>query len=517
MPTCNVTINGTYDAIPLINDQKVDHVVKPENNNMFSINLLNNQSVFFSTNYEISGTQSYSLSLTIYNKLNQTVGNIKIIQQLTNFSIDLLEGDYVICVRALIGTYTGSIMAKFIGYSRTVQLEPKLEYGAECSFNLTIPKRETLCKQPLVYELVEGELPPNIKLLSSGQLIGKLPIIDCLPEHKDLPPSSNMYYDSGEGDTESSIQSWERHYRFKAKVYLKNNPDKYAYEQYCISLVPDWSRTDNRFNKTYKDITQVNEITVNERIKELDLCDYLCMDINGTPVEANQYYDATIKRINKVKTDDDNFYSTRLEKDDNGYYIDEHVDNLILEHLGDTQSAYTVLEEMIFESVDTENKDENSILNYTIDNEIEIVDSKGTFADNDLLFIPKGMKDGEVFAWVEEHFYDIEYPNNMTEQDKIEWAEKYSESIKNLGWIIEEYRDSAIYNRYRDGGDKVIVKYFKNEQGQSFCDLSLDIGDDVAEMKEYEELHQSEAEKIPTTPRSYIGELCEVELHIGSK
>ena len=93
MPTCNVTLNGTFDAIPLVNEQWVNHVVTPTSNNMFTMTLLNNQSVFFSTNYEISGTLNYALSITIFNKAKQTVGNIKIIQQLTNFSIDLLEGE----------------------------------------------------------------------------------------------------------------------------------------------------------------------------------------------------------------------------------------------------------------------------------------------------------------------------------------------------------------------------------------------------------------------------------------
>ncbi len=517
MPTCNVTLNGTFDAIPLVNEQSVNHVVTPTSNNMFSIALLNNQSVFFSTNYEISGTLNYALSITIFNKAKQTVGNIKIIQQLTNFSIDLLEGEYTICVRGLIGTYTGSIMAKFVGYSRNVILEPKNYYGQECSFELTKPKVETLCNQPLNYELVDGELPPNIKLLSSGQLVGIMPIIDCLPDNKDLPPSANLYYDSGEGDSQSSIESWERHYRFRAKVYLKNNPEKFAIEQFCISIVPDWSRTERRFNKTYTDITSVTEITVNERLKEIDLCDYVCSDLTGTPINTNDYYDATIKRINQIKTTDDNFYSTRLPKDENGNYIDEHVDKLILEHLGDKQSAYNVLEEMIYDSVDTDNKDKDSILNYTIDDNIEVVESRGTFAENDLLFIPKGMTDGEVFQWVEKYYYDIEYPNNLTDVEINEWNDQYKEPINNLGWIIEEYRDSLIYNRYREDGDKVIIKYFKNEAGQSFCDISLDVTNDVAEMKEYDDKHKIQSQKIPTTPRSYVGELLEFELHMGSK
>lgn len=503
MPTCNVTINGQYDTVPLINDTPLRHVVTTTNNNMFSIALANNQSVFFSTNYEMSGStnQAYNLTITIFNSDNQTVGNIKIIQQLTNFSIDLLEGEYVLCVRALIGTYTGSIAAKFVGYSRNVMLDPKSDYGQECSFELMLPKVEKLCTQPLTYELVEGELPPNIKLLSSGQLIGVAPILDCLPENKDLPPSANMFYDSGEGDSQSTIRAWERHYRFKAKVYLKNAPENFEIEQFCISIVPDWSRTDKRFNTTYTDSTTVYEITVNERLKEIDLCDIVC----GGTQSNNNDFDATITRINKVRTDNDNFYSTRLQKDENGYYVDKHVDELILNNLGDTQTAYNVLEEMIYESVDTENKDKDSILNYTIDNEIEVFESKGTYAENDLLFIPSGMIDGEVFEWVEKYFYDIEYPNNLTEQEIIDWYKLYKEPIKNLGWIIDEYRDSEIYNRYRDVGTDVIVKYFKNDNDQRFCDLSLDISDVVEEVQEFNEQHQTELQKLPTTPRNYFG------------
>ena len=74
-----------------------------------------------------------------------------------------------------------------------------------------------------------------------------------------------------------------------------------------------------------------------------------------------------------------------------------------------------------------------------------------------------------------------------------------------------------IYNRYREDGDKVIIKYFKNEAGQSFCDISLDVTNDVAEMKEYDDKHKIQSQKIPTTPRSYVGELLEFELHMGSK
>ena len=515
MPTCNVTINGVYDAIPLVNETPLRHVVTPTNNSMFGFTLANNQSVFFSTNYEMSNVtnQVYNMTITIFNKDYQTVGNIKIVQQLTNFSIDLLEGEYIICVRALIGTYTGSITAKFVGYSRNVMLDPISDYGQECSFELMLPKVEKLCTQPLTYELVEGELPPNITLLSSGQLIGVAPILDCLAENKDLPPSANMFYDSGEGDSQSTIRAWERHYRFKAKVYLKNAPENFVIEQFCISIVPDWSRTDKRFNTTYTDSTTVYEITVNERLKEIDLCDIVC----GVTQSNNNDFDATITRINKVRTDNDNFYSTRLQKDENGYYVDKHVDELILNNLGDNQTAYNVLEEMIYESVDTENKDKDSILNYTIDNEIEVVESKGTYAENDLLFIPSGMIDGEVFEWVEKYYYDIEYPNNLTDVEINEWNNQYKEPINNLGWIIEEYRDSLIYNRYREDGDKVIIKYFKNEAGQSFCDISLDVTNDVAEMKEYDDKHKIQSQKIPTTPRSYVGELLEFELHMGSK
>ena len=512
MPTCNVTINGVYDSTTLINDQPVQHTVNTSNNSMFNFRLANNQSVFFSTNYEMtnSSSQTYSLTITVFNKDYQTVGNIKIIQQVTNFSIDLLEGEYTICVRALIGTYTGSIMAKFVGYSRNVYIEPELTIGQELSFDLTLPKVERLCTQPLIYEFVDGDLPPNIRLLASGQLIGTAPILDCLDDNNYLPPSSNLYYDAGEGDSNSNIQSWERHYRFRAKVYLRNAPENFAIDQFCISIVPDWSRTDKRFNNTYTDINTVHEITVNERIKEIDLCSIKCVDGDND----NNIYDATIAKINKINTNS-NMLETRLPKDENGYFIDKHVDNLIIENLDNIQNAYTVLEEMIYESVNTENKDINSIINYTIDNEIEVVDKLGTFAENELLFIPNGMINGEVFEWVEKHYYDIEYPYNMSDEDINEWLSKYKEPIKNLSRIINEYRDSILYNRYRDGGGNVVVSYFENTDGKTFCDLSMDNGNDVKEMQNYNTIHDKQFDKVPTTPRYYDGTECTFDLRMG--
>lgn len=498
MPSCQSSISSGVGILPLVNNTDVSVSFNQSVNALLSIDINSDQSVYFTTNIVVTGTTIYNFSFTIYDSLGNIVATIKITQQLTTFSIELRAGAYVICCRGLIGNYAGTVKGVYVGYSRNVTLAPTVFSGAELNTTLTVPRPEVECHQPLLYAFVDGFLPPGLQLLSNGQIFGKLPYIDCIElDNNGLPAASNMYFDVNEGDSYSTIQAWEKHYYFRAKVMLAADPSKFDIERFCISIIHDWDVDKNRYVQKIKTIEKVYDFFIDKQIINPDLCQILCNSV----LAEQTTYDVTLKKVENVTVTEK---SDRVNLNDDKTFISKYVDNVVLKNITDTSKANQVLEEMIYNAIDS-NKSINEIISYTDEDNIQLVVDSSEYSSDELLFIPSKMVLSELFDWYLKYQNDLSYPINMSEQDKTDWYNKYDEPIDNLVWIIEEYRNSPLLKEYLNSSSNVEVKIFTNAEKRDFLLLTkkevfVNNPDYV-----YDTIHDEEFLKIPVTPRNYYG------------
>lgn len=101
---------------------------------------------------------------------------------------------------------------------------------------------EVECNEPLSYDLVEGELPPSLKLAKhDGVIYGIIDDMDCGPEGDSA--SFNWFYDNHDGIS----QAWAKVYRFKLRVHLRRDPAVYRDEWFCIKVYNNWTRDAERY------------------------------------------------------------------------------------------------------------------------------------------------------------------------------------------------------------------------------------------------------------------------------
>lgn len=135
-----------------------------------------------------------------------------------------------------------NITANTAGFTPSAKMT--FSYYAGSSFDggdLSVTRRPIECKESLGYELIDGELPPGLKLGKTGLITGVIENLDCIIENdinpEEYSPSFNWFYSNHDG----MAQSWARRWRFKVRVTIESMPDTFIDEWFCIKVFNNWS------------------------------------------------------------------------------------------------------------------------------------------------------------------------------------------------------------------------------------------------------------------------------------
>lgn len=297
MPNCALSIpNWETEGRPLVSAPTNVRFTMIKNDTLY-FELTNTQTVYMYFNLNnSSGPINYNISiyradtLALVSTVNSTTLNLS-----TN--IDLLSGVYIVCLRSISGSYTGTARADYYGFGRVVTFNPiAAEAGAGVDFELkTEPKRKP-CDKDMIWTLIDGKLPPGLDInRATGLIYGRLPYLDCLDDPDDEYnniPSANLFYSSGI-DKYEQVEPWGRRWNFKLRIAIADQPEHFEEKWFCLLIYNNWTRTRERFFREYE-----NGLTTGKIIKNVDqeyqigLCDAICQ-----PKENNQVIEEVIKEF----------------------------------------------------------------------------------------------------------------------------------------------------------------------------------------------------------------------------
>lgn len=148
------------------------------------------------------------------------------------FVQDFSIGDYFISIDAnckigIVGTPLNFIPVKMLAMD--------CYHGDVMHASITAKKKPKDCSEALSYQLIDGDMPPGIRLSKDGLMLGIVEDLDCIDNS--MSPSFNWYY----GNHDGVVQSWGRKWRFKVRVSIASQPDVYTDEWFCVRVFNNWS------------------------------------------------------------------------------------------------------------------------------------------------------------------------------------------------------------------------------------------------------------------------------------
>ena len=232
-------------------------------------------------------------TLTIIN-----IGNIDLDNPNITVSKSLSEGLFVCCVTNStdIEVINLGITAKFTNYPVWASLFPKAGTGEKSQCNLTLaPPKPKPCSEPITYQVLDGKLPPGIRLEGDGTLTGILPNLDCLEELSKISGSNNWYHNLA-----AAWRPYGYQWRFKVKAWIKSKKSMATYpaiKWFCIEVHNNWDWDTAKFLENrpfqYRKNLDSNEDTIYIKIPQT----------NTDTTKPDYVIGYTIREDKFVKTD----------------------------------------------------------------------------------------------------------------------------------------------------------------------------------------------------------------------
>lgn len=197
--------------------------------------------VDFTVQLSATPSDSFSYAIKFYRVMGTTlleVATTNSSDQAAVFSKEFTQGTYVICFQtSSLVSLAGTVLALYRGYQRYAVFDIDLEAGEAMVFDFDRSRAPKDCSAVLHFEILEGSLPPGIRMTGLGQLLGVAPNLDCIEDNVMLPPSQNWSFMHNDG----SYHPWGRQWRFKVKVMMEGLPDVNAEEWFCVKVHNNWS------------------------------------------------------------------------------------------------------------------------------------------------------------------------------------------------------------------------------------------------------------------------------------
>lgn len=176
-----------------------------------------------------------------------SLGTSLITEQTQSFQKDVGIGTYVICLKTNTNNYNGGILVEFSGFQVYAKLSADFYTGEQTSNPALIQDKFSIqCPEPILFEVIDGELPPGLEMTLYGKIKGIPPNQDCVESNSDLSPSVNWF---GEYDGTGNWYPWGRPYRFLVRISLLSFPDVEKLQWFCIRVYNDWSIDRDNFMK----------------------------------------------------------------------------------------------------------------------------------------------------------------------------------------------------------------------------------------------------------------------------
>ena len=279
-------------CIQTIQDGGEFETLFPNTASPFTINLLTNKVYRFSVSaasqvqfsFTFSPLQPVTTVAITVSILRQTgttiteIGAAAFGDLIGGYGKDLPAGDYFLCIRTN-QSYNGTVIGQFSGFRPQVNFQFFAAEGQTMSGKMDDRRPPVACDEPLFYELIDGTLPPGIKLTGLGRLNGVLPNLDCLEDAPDYSPAQNWSY----FDPDGIAHPWGRVWRFKVRVSMADAAEAFDEEWFCIRVHNNWDFDRDNFlrNAPFK---TVSSITITEEPDKLP--GTFCMEPCVEPIES---------------------------------------------------------------------------------------------------------------------------------------------------------------------------------------------------------------------------------------
>lgn len=523
MPVCAVS-NPSWESSEVITPTPINVAFDTNKNQTLHFVLENSQTVYFKFLLKtLTPSMPINISVQIYNA--NTLG---LVSSLTSNSLniesntDLLAGTYIICMRAIRGSYTGTAQADYYGYSRSVTFFPEVgESGQEVAFDLkTDPKRKP-CDKDMKWEIVKGSMPKGLEIGTySGMVYGTLPYLDCIEDDdgqgnlfKDIP-SANMFFTTGDEESGVTVYPWGRRWKFKLRISIVEQPENFDEQWFCISIFNNWSRSEAKFMENYD-----NGVDLGEVIKQIDkpyvfgLCpvDPCKIDKDVENVIKEEIYD-----WDGVGVEDNIIY---LELNDDFADAPNNVNSS--NKINAKDKSYTVYKNIdgvkTKQVINIEKDDETTYCSYvdhesTIEMDDDIVDEGNVYNP----FIAEGTQKGYIQDTITVELESYEHYLSFRT-----WSNKHI----NTHSLIKEYSDSKLFRDFLIGKKDVKYEYIhydpkedEDDDGtmveKHFIYIYYEV-DELPEVKYLEEMIEKEKQKGPWDVMIEQGESVLFDLRIN--
>lgn len=294
MATCSASISATtFPAIDVLNPSTVTPIgsINTTTNKLFRFTITSSNTISFTITLAPTSGSLVNAQVSIYRYDGPgaivSMGGVSLTNPSTSFVRDFEAGSYIICIRPISGSYTGTIVGTFSAYPSTALLSATFRHGESFyseTGTIDVPFGID-CNDPLYFTILEGKLPPGLQMSQLGMIRGTLPNLDCIEETANLSPSVNWYFK----DMDGNVQPWGFQWRFKVRVYLSTNHNIYADEWFCIMVHNNWSLDRDNFleNAPFERFRQIE--IVQEALKLPDTVCYMPCD----QVDAAKIFDPT--------------------------------------------------------------------------------------------------------------------------------------------------------------------------------------------------------------------------------
>lgn len=517
MPVCAVS-NPSWATSPVINPTPTNVAFNMTTNATMHFVLENNQTVYFVFNL-VNSTPSLAtnIQIGIYSATTfALVAQLNSTTSLIESNIDLPIGTYIVCMRSIRGTFSGTAKADYFGYSRSVTLEVRSFSGESVATEIkTEPKRKP-CDKDMKWELVEGNLPEGLIIEPfSGMIHGTLPYLDCTQDNPNYNgfPSANMYFKTLDTFPNSTVYSWGRRWKFKLRISMVDQPQNYEEKWFCISILNDFSRTAKRFFDNYDNGIEIGEVIKDTKDKPFifGLC---------PPDPCDTVDKPAVEVVEKDVIDN----WENVTKDDHIIHLDIPDVNSIKDD--NKQLSYNTYE--VNNGVIT--KQVNNIIQEAVKSNCKFVNHYSTITmDQDVIDI------GNIDTTLTNGYFQEVITIELDSYEHYLVFREWALANRNKDERLLEYKDSKLFNLFLMNDPEALYSYinYNPKTGYTYDGNSFGLSADdvdisdvekhfiymVLEVKELPEpklindIKDKQEEKIPNDIEIYGGETMTVTIH----
>ena len=186
-------------------------------------------------------TGSFSFTVFFYRVTGKTLtalASVPAVEQYASFSKELTVGTYLVCFQTAVPVaFAGTVLATFRGYQIYAVISSFMSAGESVNGQFDNRRPPADCSAVLYYEMIDGGLPPGMRMTGLGQVRGVAPNLDCVEDGQIYPPAQNWSFQHNDG----SYHPWGRQWRFKVRVHIEDMPDVNAEEWFCVKVHNNWS------------------------------------------------------------------------------------------------------------------------------------------------------------------------------------------------------------------------------------------------------------------------------------